>query len=98
MEMSPTSQRIWYTHQCYAKRLRVRRLRADFQEALELLAALRVPQLPERLDLDLADPLAGEAEPAADLLERVVRRLADAVPHPDDLLLARGEARQYAVD
>ena len=50
-------------------------------EGLEPLAAARVPELAQRLGLDLADPLAGDREVLADLLERVVRGLADAEAH-----------------
>jgi len=37
-----------------------------------------VLELAQRLGLDLADALAGDAELLADFLERVVRALADA--------------------
>src|SRR6266508_6124679 len=60
-------------------------------EALEALGARRVPELPQRLRLDLPDPLARDLEVLADLLERVVALLADAEAHPEHLLLARGE-------
>jgi len=47
-----------------------------FEVVAELLAAMGVAQLRERLALDLADPLAGDAELLADLFERVGRALA----------------------
>jgi hypothetical protein len=46
-------------------------------------------QLPQRLGLDLADPLARHAELLAHLLEGVVRVHADAEAHPQHPLLAR---------
>src|SRR5687768_10790246 len=53
----------------------------------ELLAAAGVAQLRERLALDLADPLAGDAELAADLLEGPGVAVGEAEPELDDLLL-----------
>src|SRR5690242_20460475 len=64
-------------------------------EALEPLRPRRVPQLAQRLRLDLADALAGHLEVLTDLLERVVALLADAEPHPEDLLLARRERGEH---
>src|SRR6266545_2914916 len=64
-------------------------------EALEALGARRVPELPQRLRLDLPDPLARDLEILADLLERVVALLADAEAHPEHLLLARGERGEH---
>src|SRR6266496_1849696 len=64
-------------------------------EALEALGARRVPELPQRLRLDLPDPLARDLEVLADLLERVVALLADAEAHPEHLLLARGERGEH---
>src|SRR5512133_202426 len=60
-------------------------------EALQPFRPRGVPELPERLRLDLADALARHLEVLADLLERVVALLPDAEAHPEDLLLARGE-------
>src|SRR5690606_14192580 len=54
----------------------------------ELLAAVRVAQLGQRLGLDLADALAGDAELAPDLLERPGLTVLEAEAQPDDLLLA----------
>ena len=45
-------------------------------------------QLPERLRLDLADPLPGHLEVLAHLLEGVIGFLADPEPHPENPLLA----------
>src|SRR6266496_1976524 len=64
-------------------------------EALEALGARRVPELPQRLRLDLPDPLARDLEVLADLLERVVALLADAEAHPEHLLLARRERGEH---
>jgi hypothetical protein len=64
-------------------------------KALELLGAARVPQLAQRLRLDLADALAGDLEVLAHLFERVVALLADAEAHAEDLLLARRQRLQH---
>src|SRR5690606_11298855 len=62
-----------------------------FEEALQLVRPTRVPQLAQRLGLDLADPLAGDVELLADFLQRVVRAHLDAETHAKHLGLARGE-------
>src|SRR6266508_2638371 len=64
-------------------------------EALEALRARRMPELPQRLRLDLADALARDLEVLADLLQRVVALLAEAEAHPEHLLLARGERGEH---
>src|SRR6266511_3871583 len=64
-------------------------------EALQPLRPRGVPQLPQRLRLDLADALARHLEVLPDLLERVVALLADPEPHPEDLLLAGGEGGEH---
>src|SRR6266508_243341 len=64
-------------------------------EALEALRARRMPELPQRLRLDLADALARDLEVLADLLQRVVALLADAEAHPEHLLLAGGERGEH---
>src|SRR3979411_2805712 len=64
-------------------------------EALELLRPARVPQLAERLGLDLPDALAGHLEVLADLLEGVIALLADAEAHAQDLLLARRQGLEH---
>src|SRR6266540_1253628 len=64
-------------------------------EALQPLRPRGVPQLPQRLRLDLADALARHLEVLPDLLERVVALLADFEPHPEDLLLAGGEGGEH---
>src|SRR3989337_2606855 len=56
-------------------------------ERPEPLPAAGVAQFPERLGLDLADALPGHLEVLPHLLERVVRLLADAEPHPQDPFL-----------
>src|SRR5262249_4399255 len=58
-------------------------------EALELLAAARVPELAQRLRPDLADALARALEVLTDFFERVIALLADTEAHAQDLLLAR---------
>src|SRR6266542_3260530 len=64
-------------------------------EALQALRARRVPELPQRLRLDLPDALACHLEVLADLLERVIALLPDAEPHPEHLLLAGGEGGEH---
>ena len=69
-----------------------------FEELPQALAALRVAQLGERLGLDLADPLAGDAELAADLLERLGLAAVEAEAQPHDLLLALGQLAEHVAD
>src|SRR5262249_26325836 len=64
-------------------------LRLD--EGRELARARGVAKLLQRLGLDLTDALAGHAEGAADLLERVLVHAAETEAHAQDALLARGE-------
>src|ERR1700730_17839831 len=64
---------------------------ASLEKRAKLPAPRRVPQLPQRLRLDLADALSGDREALAHFLERVLAAVADAEPHLDDLFLARRE-------
>ena len=66
-----------------------------FYEALELARAPSLAQLAQRLRLDLANPFAGDGEQLADLFESAVGLLPDAETHPQDLLLAWRQRRQY---
>src|SRR5262250_217975 len=68
---------------------------AALDERAQALAARGVPELPQRLGLDLPDALAGHLEILAHLFQRVVRLLPDAEPHPEDLLLARRERGEH---
>ncbi len=68
------------------------------EEASELATVRGVFQLHERLGLDLADALAGQRELLADLFQRVVGVQADPETHPQDPLLARGQAGQHPRD
>src|SRR5262245_10689040 len=68
--------------------------RPSLEKRPELAAARRVPQLAQRLGLDLADALARDGEALADLLERVLAAVADTEPHLDHLLLARCQRLQ----
>src|ERR687888_1767949 len=65
--------------------------RSRLEEAPELLRARRVPELAERLGLDLSDALAGDREILPDLLEGVLATVGEAEAEPQHLLLARGE-------
>src|SRR5229473_804223 len=53
-------------------------------------------ELPQRLGLDLPDPLARDIKLLADLFEGVLALAADAEAQPDDLLLSRREDLQDA--
>src|SRR5437867_11187230 len=66
------------------------------EERLQLLRPRRMTELPQRLRLDLPDPLPGHVERPADLFQRVFRPVAHAEPHLQDLLLAGGERLQNA--
>src|SRR5262249_46924825 len=68
------------------------------QELLQLLAALGMAQLGQRLGLDLADPLPGHPELLADLLQRP--RLAVDQPEPQlhDLLLTVRQLAERLLD
>jgi hypothetical protein len=56
--------------------------------ALEPLHLQQLREAAQRLDLDLAHAFAGEAEPAADLLERLRLGVDEAVAEHDHLTLA----------
>src|SRR6185369_3332632 len=64
----------------------------------QLVRAARMLELPDRLGLDLADPLAGDVELLADFLERVVGRHLDAEAHPKHLRLARRQRVEDVLD
>src|SRR5690554_994219 len=64
------------------------------EEGAQRLGAAGVAQLAQRLGLDLADPLAGDVELLADLLEGVVGVHVDAEAHAQHLGLARSEERR----
>src|SRR5216684_2090107 len=64
---------------------------SGLQEAPELLRARRVPELAQRLGLDLPDPFAGDREVLPDFLQRVLATVGEAEPEPQHLLLARRE-------
>src|SRR2546426_12599126 len=54
-----------------------------------------MPQLSERLGLDLPDALARDREALAHFFERVLAAVTDAEAHLDDLLFARRERLQH---
>src|SRR6188474_1736107 len=62
---------------------------------LELPAPARVAQLAQRLGLDLPDPLAGDVEVAADLLEGPAAAILEAEAKLEDASLARREAVEH---
>ena len=59
------------------------------EERPHLPAPRRMLQLPQRLRLDLPDPLPRHRELLPDLLQRVVGVHADAEPHPQHTLFTR---------
>src|SRR5512132_13030 len=67
-------------------------------ERLQISAAQRMPQLPQRLGLDLADALAGHREPLTHFLQRVLTLLADAEAETQDLLFLGRQGGERALD
>src|SRR5207248_3030603 len=67
-------------------------------ELFEPLGPRRVAQAAQRLCLDLADALAGDAELLAHLLERHRPAVVEPEAEPDDLVLALGQRGQYLAD
>src|SRR5690606_21179758 len=68
-----------------------RRSGAERVDQLPVLGRAGVAELGQRLGLDLADALAGEAEAAADLVERQRAVGVEAEPEREDLALAGRE-------
>src|SRR5438477_10202708 len=68
------------------------------QVVLELPRPARVPQLAERLRLDLPDALAGDVELAPDLFEGASATVLETEPQLEDATLAAGEALEHALD
>src|SRR5437879_5114002 len=65
------------------------------REAAEPPRARGMAQFAKGLRLDLTDPHARDREADADLLQGVVRALADPEAQPQDLLLAGREGREH---
>src|ERR1700719_2303299 len=61
----------------------------------QLLRPRRMPQLSQRLGLNLPDAFASYRERLADFLKRVLRAIFQSKAHLDDLLLARGQRTQH---
>ena len=55
----------------------------------------RMPQLAQRLRLDLPDALARHLEALSDLFQRVLGAILQAEAHLDHALLARGQGAQH---
>src|SRR6185436_18628677 len=68
------------------------------QVVLELPAAGRVAQLAQRLGLDLADPLAGDVELLADLLERSGTPVLEAEAELEHTTFATGQRVEDSLD
>ena len=66
-----------------------------FEKRAELVGALGVAQLAQRLGFDLADALARDGELLADFFERVLASVLHPEAHLDDLFLTRGEHLQH---
>src|SRR6185436_9649169 len=65
---------------------------------LELAAAGRVAQLAQRLGLDLADPLAGDVELLADLLEGPRPAVLEAEPELEHASFAARQRVEHRLD
>src|SRR5262249_12610916 len=68
---------------------------APLEERAELAASRRVPQLTERLCLDLPDAFACDGEALPDFLECVLTAVTHAEPHLDHLFLARRQRLEH---
>src|SRR5206468_2098033 len=75
-----------------------RRRASVLDEAPQTATPQRGAQLPERLRLDLADPLPGHVEALADLLQRVLALFADPEAEPEDLGFLGAQARERPLD
>src|SRR5262249_17790185 len=69
-----------------------------FQVVAQLLAEARVAQLTQRLDLDLADTFACDAELLADFLERTAMAILQAEAQLQPTPLALGELVEHLLD
>src|SRR5215210_7810271 len=67
-------------------------------ELAELAAPRRMPQLSKRVGLDLADPLARQAELVPNLLERPRSAVVEPEPKPDHALLPALEGTENLCD
>src|SRR6188472_3647829 len=72
------------------------RAESPVEEATQVARPGQMPELPQRLRLDLPDALARHVEARPDLFERVVGPLTDPEAEAKHLLLAGGERRQHA--
>src|SRR5688572_564763 len=60
---------------------------ALFEEAGQALGLVGMPQLGERLHLELPDPLPSDVESRSDFLQRAHLSVGEAEPHDEDLAL-----------
>src|SRR6202165_1639825 len=67
------------------------------QVVAELLRARRVAELAQRLGLDLADPLAGHAEPLADLFQRALVTVDQPEPQLQHAPLPRSQSIEHVL-
>src|SRR5438105_3260576 len=68
---------------------------SPLDERLQLLASAGVPQLSQRLGLDLTNALARDLEVLPNFLEGVIAPLANTKAHTQHFFLARSERRQH---
>src|SRR5579872_2920672 len=85
---------IWGASACGRPRAGARSAFAD-EQLVEVSAGRGMAQLRHGAGLDLADPLAGETEADADLLEGARFAAVEAKPEPDDLPFPLIEADQH---
>src|SRR5262245_33449887 len=74
---------------------RIAKSGAVVEECAQPMATAGVPQLAQRLGLDLSDALARDREILADLLQRVLASVVEPEAHLDDFLFARSERLEY---
>src|SRR3954451_283084 len=72
-------------------------VRDSFEVVLELPAPARMPELAERLRLDLADALAGDVELLADLLEGARSAVLQPEPELEHAALATRERVEHGL-
>lgn len=62
-----------------------------FDKTLQFLAPTGMAELPQRLGLDLSNPLPRHLEVLPDLFKSMITLFADTEAHPEDLFLPRSQ-------